>query len=86
MDAPNNDGAKSRDGRVDHVKMALIVASGVCGLTGVVLLLVSGIVFLLRLQKRRTGGGLKEEELRVTASDYSVLAVHANGGDKKLVV
>ncbi|KAL2494307.1 hypothetical protein Fot_38064 [Forsythia ovata] len=37
----------------DHVKKSLLVASLICGLTGVVLLAVSGILFLLRLRKQK---------------------------------
>ncbi|CAI9782187.1 unnamed protein product [Fraxinus pennsylvanica] len=39
--------------RGDHVKRSLLVASLICGLTGVVLLSVAGILFLLRLRKQK---------------------------------
>lgn len=35
----------------DHVRLGLLVATAVCGLTGVVLLAISGVVFLFRLPK-----------------------------------
>ncbi|KAL8508064.1 hypothetical protein ACS0TY_018569 [Phlomoides rotata] len=45
----------ARDVGKDHVtvRVALLVASAVCGLTGVVLLAISGVVFVYRLQKQR---------------------------------
>ncbi|KAL0442444.1 UNVERIFIED_CONTAM: hypothetical protein Slati_1967100 [Sesamum latifolium] len=46
-------GGRTRDVGGDHVRMGLLVASAVCGLTGVVLLGVSGVVFLFRLQKQK---------------------------------
>lgn len=45
-------GGRARDGGRDHVRLGLLAASAVCGLTGVVLLAISGIVFLFRLPKR----------------------------------
>ncbi|KZV14687.1 hypothetical protein F511_41780 [Dorcoceras hygrometricum] len=39
---------RQRDIGRDHLKIGLLVASAVCGLAGVVLLIVSGIVFLFR--------------------------------------
>ncbi|CAA2980168.1 uncharacterized protein LOC111412346 [Olea europaea var. sylvestris] len=39
--------------RGDHVKRSLLVASLICGLTGVVLLSVAGILFFLRLRKQK---------------------------------
>ncbi|KAI3466874.1 hypothetical protein Pfo_023537 [Paulownia fortunei] len=45
---------RSRDHiRRDHVRKGLLVASAVCGMGGVVLLVVSGIVFLVRLRKKQ---------------------------------
>lgn len=35
----------------DHLKIGLLVSSAVCGVAGVVLLVVSGIVFLFRMRK-----------------------------------
>ncbi|KAK4440234.1 hypothetical protein Salat_0358300 [Sesamum alatum] len=46
-------GERARDVGGDHVRLGLLVASAVCGLTGVVLLGVSGVVFLFRLQKQK---------------------------------
>ncbi|XP_011096688.1 uncharacterized protein LOC105175794 [Sesamum indicum] len=46
-------GGRTRDVGGDHVRLGLLVASAVCGLTGVVLLGVSGVVFLFRLQKQK---------------------------------
>ncbi|PIN07337.1 hypothetical protein CDL12_20106 [Handroanthus impetiginosus] len=43
---------RSRDIGRDHVRLGLLVASAICGLTGIILLAVSGVVFLFRLQKR----------------------------------
>ncbi|XP_073129282.1 uncharacterized protein [Henckelia pumila] len=43
----NEDGSR----RSDHLKIGLLVGSAVCGLAGVVLLVVSGIVFLFRIRK-----------------------------------
>ncbi|KAL6567250.1 hypothetical protein OROGR_000918 [Orobanche gracilis] len=37
----------------NHVRLGLVIGSGVCGLTGVVLLAVSGVVFLFRLRKQK---------------------------------
>ncbi|CAI9783485.1 unnamed protein product [Fraxinus pennsylvanica] len=36
----------------DHVKRSMLVASLICGLTGVALLSVAGILFLIRLRKQ----------------------------------
>ncbi|KAL0407534.1 UNVERIFIED_CONTAM: hypothetical protein Slati_4067300 [Sesamum latifolium] len=44
---------RSRDIRRDHVRMGLLVASAVCGMAGVVLLVVSGMFFVVRLRNRR---------------------------------
>lgn len=44
---------KSRDIRRDHVRVGLLVATVVCGMAGVVLLIVSGIVFFVRLRKQK---------------------------------
>ncbi|KAJ8548936.1 hypothetical protein K7X08_030902 [Anisodus acutangulus] len=51
----NNSGNEmSRDrNRKDHVREALLVSSLVCGAAGVVLLVVSAVVFVVRLQKKR---------------------------------
>ncbi|GFP95956.1 hypothetical protein PHJA_001739700 [Phtheirospermum japonicum] len=46
-------GVARDDAGRDHVRLGLVVASGVCGLTGVVLLVVSGVVFVVRLQKQK---------------------------------
>lgn len=35
----------------DHVRLVMLAASAVCGLTGVVLLAISGVVFLFRRRK-----------------------------------
>ncbi|KAG8385066.1 hypothetical protein BUALT_Bualt03G0017700 [Buddleja alternifolia] len=59
---------RPRDVRRDHVKMVLLVASAVCGLTGVVLMAVSGIVFLFRLQKQKP----KAEIMASTSASTSV--------------
>ncbi|KAL6546310.1 hypothetical protein OROMI_022031 [Orobanche minor] len=45
-------GGGDHGSRRDHVRLGLIIGSGVCGLTGVVLLAVSGVVFLFRLRKQ----------------------------------
>ncbi|XP_057763870.1 uncharacterized protein LOC130985110 [Salvia miltiorrhiza] len=42
-------GAARETGR-DHVRLGLLVATAVCGLTGVVLLAISGVIFLFRLR------------------------------------
>lgn len=39
---------RARDAGRDHVRLGLLAASAVCGLTGVVLLAISGVVLLLR--------------------------------------
>ncbi|XP_051128393.1 uncharacterized protein LOC127249560 [Andrographis paniculata] len=41
----------ARDAGGDHVRLGLVVASAVCGLTGVLLLAVSGVAFLIRRGK-----------------------------------
>ncbi|KAK4399423.1 hypothetical protein Sango_1417800 [Sesamum angolense] len=47
-------GGRTREGEGgDHVRLGLLVASAVCGLTGVILLGVSGVIFLFRLQKQK---------------------------------
>ncbi|KAH6790158.1 hypothetical protein C2S51_005164 [Perilla frutescens var. frutescens] len=45
-------GGRARDAGREHVRLGLVVASAVCGLTGVVLLAISGVVFLFRLRKQ----------------------------------
>ncbi|KAL3616833.1 hypothetical protein CASFOL_039227 [Castilleja foliolosa] len=50
---PAGGGVARRNAGRDHLRLGLVVASGVCGLTGIVLLAVSGVVFLVRLQKRK---------------------------------
>ncbi|KAI3455929.1 hypothetical protein Pfo_012592 [Paulownia fortunei] len=64
---------RARDVGRDHVRLGLLVASGVCGLTGVVLLVVSGIVFLIRLQKQKA----KAERIPSTSAPTSVPHSHA---------
>ncbi|OIT22569.1 PREDICTED: uncharacterized protein LOC109217423 [Nicotiana attenuata] len=50
----NNGDEMSRDSnRKDHVREVLLVSSLVCGAAGVVLLAVSGFVFVVRLRKKR---------------------------------
>ncbi|KAL7195185.1 hypothetical protein ACSBR1_035414 [Camellia fascicularis] len=44
-------------GRRDHVRDALVVATMVCGATGVVLLVVAGLLFVVRYQRRRSNDG-----------------------------
>ncbi|KAK4386443.1 hypothetical protein Sango_2514900 [Sesamum angolense] len=44
---------RSRDIRRDQVRMGLLVASAVCGMAGVVMLVVSGMFFVVRLRNRR---------------------------------
>ncbi|KAK4421039.1 hypothetical protein Salat_2054400 [Sesamum alatum] len=44
---------RPRDIRRDHVRMGLLVVSAVCGTAGVVLLVVSGMVFVVRLRNRK---------------------------------
>ncbi|KAG6419385.1 hypothetical protein SASPL_121605 [Salvia splendens] len=45
-------GERARDeSRRDHVRLGLLVATAVCGLTGVALLAISGAVFIFRLRK-----------------------------------
>ncbi|GER24655.1 1-deoxy-D-xylulose 5-phosphate reductoisomerase [Striga asiatica] len=43
----------ARDAGRDRVRLGLVVASGVCGLTGVLLMVVSGVVFMSRLHKKK---------------------------------
>ncbi|MCD9645053.1 hypothetical protein HAX54_033706 [Datura stramonium] len=53
----NGDGisrdSNRKDHDHDHVRVALLVSSLVCGAAGVVLLAVSAIVFVVRLRKKR---------------------------------
>ncbi|CAL5351374.1 unnamed protein product [Camellia sinensis] len=44
-------------GQRDHVRDALVVATVVCGATGVVLLVVAGLLFVVRYQRRRSNDG-----------------------------
>ncbi|CAA0823761.1 Unknown protein [Striga hermonthica] len=46
-------GREARGAGRDRVRLGLLVASGVCGLTGGVLLVVSGVVFLFRHRNRK---------------------------------
>lgn len=48
----NGDG-RSRDSRRDHLRVGLLVAATVCGFGGVVLLVVSGIVLIVRRRKQK---------------------------------
>ncbi|KAL2473852.1 hypothetical protein Fot_49588 [Forsythia ovata] len=48
-----HEGGRSRDLHRDRVTMVLLVTSLFCGLIGVVLLVVSGILFLFRLRKQK---------------------------------
>ncbi|KAL7102596.1 hypothetical protein ACP275_08G129400 [Erythranthe tilingii] len=44
---------RSRDVRGDLTRMGLLVASAICGVAGVVLLVVSAVVFIVRRRKHR---------------------------------
>ncbi|KAL7142440.1 hypothetical protein ABFS83_08G123700 [Erythranthe nasuta] len=46
-------GERSRDVRGDLTRMVLLVASAICGVAGVVLLVVSAVVFIVRRRKHR---------------------------------
>ncbi|KAL7089527.1 hypothetical protein ACP275_13G190500 [Erythranthe tilingii] len=49
-----DDGRSDGDaGGRDHVRLGFLVASAVCGLTGVVMLAISGVVLIFRLQKQK---------------------------------
>ncbi|KAL7131168.1 hypothetical protein ABFS83_13G180200 [Erythranthe nasuta] len=57
-----DDGRSSGDaGGRDHVRLGFLVASAVCGLTGVVMLAISGVVLIFRLQKQKQKQKLKLE-------------------------
>ncbi|PIN11348.1 hypothetical protein CDL12_16048 [Handroanthus impetiginosus] len=61
---------RSRDIRRDHVRMALLVASAVCGTAGIVLLVVSGVVFIIRRRERKAEAGRLSSNFRLhTVSD-----------------
>lgn len=64
---------RARDVGRDHVRLGLLVASAVCGVTGVVLLAISAIVFLYRLQKQRP----KAERVPSTSALTSLPHSHA---------
>ncbi|KAL6561911.1 hypothetical protein OROGR_002918 [Orobanche gracilis] len=68
---------EARDSGRDHVRLGLIIASGVCGLTGVVFLAVSGVVFLFRLRKQKLKAD-RSTSAPATASTHS----HAVNGEK----
>lgn len=70
----------SRDVWRDHVRLGLLVGSGVCGLIGVVLLAVSGIVFLVRLQKPKP----EAERIPSTSASASVARSHDAVVNEKL--
>ncbi|KAL1560512.1 hypothetical protein AAHA92_10713 [Salvia divinorum] len=44
-------GERARESGRDHVRLGLLVATAVCGLTGVTLLAISGAIFIFRLRK-----------------------------------
>lgn len=72
----------ARDVGKDHVsvRVGLLVASAACGLTGVVLLAISGVVLVYRLQKQRTKAA---EGVPATSAFTSLPQSHAinkNGG------
>lgn len=45
----------SRDLRRDHVRLGLLAAAAICGFAGVVLLVVSGVVYHLRRRREKAG-------------------------------
>ncbi|KAL8507376.1 hypothetical protein ACS0TY_018069 [Phlomoides rotata] len=49
-----NDDGRTRDIRRDHLRVGLLVVAAVCGFSGIVLLVVSGIVLIVRRRKRKT--------------------------------
>lgn len=70
---------RARDaGRRDHVRLGLLAASAACALIGVVLLAVSGVVFLFRLRRRQQQQGPKTERISSTSALTSSLPpIHA---------
>lgn len=67
-------GGRARDsGRRDHVRLGLLAASAACALIGVVLLAVSGVVFLLRLRRPDR----KPEPVSSTSALTALPPVHA---------
>ncbi|KAH6827314.1 hypothetical protein C2S53_015377 [Perilla frutescens var. hirtella] len=46
----------SRERRRDHLRLGLLAAAAICGLAGVVLMVVAGVVFHLRCRREKSGG------------------------------
>lgn len=64
----------SRDSRRDRVRLGLLAAAAICGFAGVVLLVVSGVVYHLRRRREKAGAErlslnseIREKELVASA-------------------
>ncbi|XP_047940281.1 uncharacterized protein LOC125187694 [Salvia hispanica] len=62
-------GERARDeARRDHVRLGLLVATAVCGLTGVALLAISGAVFIFRLRKTDRNSSALAPEKKISGN------------------